>query len=263
MKSNNQIKEANRKAMPKFLLILFVCTGIGGVIGFFSAEYEINTLAGSMKMGGEFFGIHVAPWLMLAVAIILPGICIPFFYGAKKLFNQWDGENEDLSDAIEQKLSVMIWISGVAIIMSYFLLAASYSGGFATFENKNNKFAFFLGIVAFLAIMVEVLIIQQKCVDTTKKINPEKTASVYDMKFQKKWMDSCDEAEKIMIGKCAFKAYSVTNTACLVFSVILALGALLFDIGFLPSLIVCIIWGINQSAYCKEALKYSKKGAKI
>ena len=36
-------------------------------------------------------------------------------------------------------------------------------------------------------------------------MNPEKTASVYDMKFQKKWLETCDEAEKIIVGKCAFK----------------------------------------------------------
>ena len=94
-------------------------------------------------------------------------------------------------------------------------------------------------------------------------MNPEKTASVYDTKFQKKWMDSCDEAEKIMIGKCAFKAYAATNTVCTVLSIVLAVCALVFGIGFLPSLAVCLIWIINQSVYCKEALKYSKAGNKI
>lgn len=34
-------------------------------------------------------------------------------------------------------------------------------------------------------------------------------------------------------------------------------------IGFLPSLVVCLIWIVNQSVYCKEALKYSKAGTKI
>jgi len=42
-------------------------------------------------------------------------------------------------------------------------------------------------------------------------MNPEKTASVYDMKFQKKWLETCDEAEKIIVGKCAFKAFNITN----------------------------------------------------
>lgn len=119
------------------------------------------------------------------------------------------------------------------------------------------------GIVGFFGIIIETIIIQQKCVDAAKKMNPEKTASVYDTKFQKKWMDSCDEAEKIMIGKCAFKAYRATNTVCTVLAIALALCALFLGIGFLPSLVVCLIWIVNQSVYCKEALRYSKAGNKI
>ena len=70
-------------------------------------------------------------------------------------------------------------------------------------------------------------------------------------------------AEKIMIGKCAFKAYAATNTVCSILSIVLAICALVFGIGFLPSLVVCLIWIVNQSVYCKEALKYSKAGNKI
>ena len=76
-------------------------------------------------------------------------------------------------------------------------------------------------------------------------------------------MDSCDEAEKIMIGKCAFKAYSATNTVCTILAIVLALCALFWGIGFLPSLVVCLIWIVNLSVYCKEALRYSKAGNKI
>ena len=33
---NDEIKQANRKALPKFLLFAVVCTIIGGVIGYYS-----------------------------------------------------------------------------------------------------------------------------------------------------------------------------------------------------------------------------------
>ena len=95
--------------------------------------------------------------------------------------------------------------------------------------------------------MAEATIIQQKCVDTAKQINPEKKTSVYDMRFQKKWIEGCDEAEKIMIGKCALKAYSATNLVCTVLAIVLAVCALVFDIGFLPSLAVCFVWIVNLS----------------
>lgn len=88
-----------------------------------------------------------------------------------------------------------------------------------------------MAVAAFIAVMVETIIIQQRCVDAVKRMNPEKTASVYDVKFQRKWMDSCDEAEKLMIGKCTYKAYAAANTACAVLAITFAVCALIFNTG--------------------------------
>lgn len=260
---NNEIKKANRKAFPKFMLIMVISLLVGGTIGFCAAKYGLNMLAGSMKSAGAFFGNYIAPWLMLMTAFIVPVVCVSIYRSTKKMLLSWDGENEEISDEIDKKLSIIIWITSAAFILSYFLIAASYSSGLETFENKNSIVLLFVGVVCFFAIMIEAVIIQQKCVDAAKKTNPEKTASFYDTKFQKKWMDSCDEAEKIMIGKCAFKAFAATNTVCSVLSMMLAVCALTFGIGFLPSFVVCVIWIVNQSVYCKEMLKYSKAGNKI
>ena len=260
---NNEIKKANRKALPKFMLIMVISLLVGVLGGFCSAKYGLNSLSDGMKSAGAFFSAYIAPWLMLAAAVILPVVCIPIYRSTKKLISSWDGENEEISDTIDQKLSIVIWVTSAALILSYFLIAASYAEGFATFEKENSIIPFFVGIAGFFAIMIEAVILQQKCVDSAKKTNPEKTASVYDTKFHKKWMDSCDEAEKIMLGKCAFKAYAATNAVCTVLSIVLAICALILGIGFLPSLAVCLIWIVNQSVYCKEALKYSKAGNKI
>ena len=144
----------------------------------------------------------------------------------------------------------------LALVGAFFLISATYSGGFAMIEKHLNMYV--LAIVAFLVILAEGVIIQQKVVDITKIMYPEKTASVYDLKFQKKWVDSCDEAEKIMIGRCAFEAFKVTNSVCGALSIILAISALMFDIGFLPSFVVCLIWLVNQCVYCRAAAKCSK-----
>ena len=264
---NDEIKNANRKALPKFLLVAVVCAIVGGVIGYYSghgaAKDGMDQLVTMMKEAGAFFGMRIAPWLMLVLAVIVPVVCIPIYRSAKKLVAAWDGEDEDISDTVDRKLSLVIWITSATLILSYFLIAASYSGGFATFDSKDSTIIFFIGVAAFFGIMAEATIIQQKCVDAAKLTNPEKKASVYDMRFQKKWMEDCDEAEKIMIGKCAFKAYSATNLVCTVLAIVLAVCALVFDIGFLPSLTVCLVWIVNISVYCKEAMRYSKVGNKI
>lgn len=260
---NNEIKRTNRKALPKFILLFVVCAFIGGVIGYFSGKYALNELTGSIEAAGAFFGTRIAPWLMLALAVIVPAVCVPIYRSAKKLIGMWDGEDEELADIIDGKISTAMWISSAALVISYFLIAASYSAGFAAFDSRPGTYAVFAGIVGFLAIMVETIVIQQKCVDAAKHTNPVKDVSVYDMKFQKKWVDSCDEAEKIMIGKCAYKAYTATGSVCAVLAIVLAVCALVFGIGFLPSLVVCLIWLVNLSVYCREAMRCSKAGIKI
>lgn len=260
---SSEIKKANRKAMPKFIIILVISIIIGAEIGFFSAKYGWDAMLAGIKEAGTFFGMYIAPWLMLVIAVTVPAVSVPLYKKAKKLLASWDGEDENVYSRADGKLSVAIWLSSAALIVSYFLIAASYSGGFAALENEEKMPLFMLSIAAFLGIMIEAVIIQQKCIDCAKKTNPEKTASVYDTKFHKKWLDSCDEAEKLLIGKCAFKAFGATNNVCAILAILLALCAIIFGIGFLPSLVVCLIWIVNQSVYCKEALKYSKVGNKI
>ena len=104
----------------------------------------------------------------------------------------WDGEDESICDIAEQKLNMILMIISIVFICAIFLISATYSGRFAMIEKHLNMYV--LGIVTFLIIMAEGIIIQQKVVDITKIMYPEKTASVYDLKFQKKWVDSCDEA---------------------------------------------------------------------
>lgn len=259
MDNRSEIKKANRRAMPKFLLIMAASMLAGGVAGFFCARYGLDRLAGGMKEAASFFGANVAPWLMLALVAILPAVCVPIDRGIEKRLAAWNGEDEGVDEA--EKLSVVIWLSQAVLIVSFFLLAAVYSGGFAIFDQQEGMF--FLSIAAFFVIMIETVVLQQKCVDAVKRINPEKTASIYDMRFQRKWMDSCDEAEKLMIGRCAFKAYRATNLVCLILAVLLAICALVFDAGLLPSLVVCVIWIVNHTAYAKEAIQSNKAGYMI
>ncbi len=240
---NDEIRQANRKALPKFILSMTIFMLVGGAVGYLSARYGLDRLTGGIKSTGEFFGAYIAPWLMLAIAVIMPIVCGSIQRRAKRMIESWDGEDEDVYGIIDRKISLVGWISGSALIVSDFLMAASYSKGFKIFESTKTTALFLVAVASVFAVIIEMMIIGQKCVDFAKRMNPEKKASFYDAKFSKKWMDTCDEAEKIMIGKCAFKAYSATNKVCAISAGVLTICALVFNIGFLHRL-PCVLSGL-------------------
>ena len=156
-----------------------------------------------------------------------------------------------------------IWITGLATVLAFFLLSAMFAGFVHNAGTPRMMPAalFFGGLAAFLVDLFAPMVLQQKLVDLTKRLYPEKRGSVYDTKFQKKWYQSCDEAERLIIGQCAFQAYRAMTAACMALWVVFALGGMFFSWGFLPALAVCIIWGVGQSAYAWTCLKLSKPGS--
>lgn len=60
---NDEIRAANRKALPKFLLLTLVGAVIGAIVGYCAARYGLDQLSGVLADAGAFFGARIAPWL--------------------------------------------------------------------------------------------------------------------------------------------------------------------------------------------------------
>ena len=261
--SNDPIRQENKKAMPKFILI-FVIGIIGGfILGFLNSFLKFEGFGDALSAFGRFFSVRLAGWLLCACPVVELAAGLPLYFSAKKRLAAWDGEDESVSEAIEQKLSVCIWIASMATVLG-FLLAAGHFAGMAEdmlTRADMGSFHVFLGLGGFLADLFVSMIFQQKLVDMTKKLNPEKHGSVYDPKFHEKWLASCDEAERAVIGQCAMKAYRAMCTACLALWLVFVLAGIFFDLGVLPAMVVCIVWGVGQSVYSYWAIRLSGPGA--
>lgn len=263
MKNNNDpIKQENRKALPRFILIVVLSLVFGGILGFALVSLGLEEFDAALAAAGLFFTNHIAPWLIIALPVAELALCLPIYFSAKRQLSAWDGEDESVSGQVEAKLSVCIWITGLYTVLAFFLLAAMFAGfvGNAGTPRMMPAPLFFGGLAAFLADLFAPMVLQQKLVDLTKRLNPEKKGSVYDTKFQKTWYESCDEAERLIIGQCAFKAYQAMCRVCMALWMVFALGGLFFSWGFLPSMAVCIVWGAGQTAYSYWCLKLGKPG---
>ena len=249
---NNTVKKDNRKALPKYLLILFVAAIFGGVLGFAAGWVGHDNISEVIASAVTRGLTAAAPWALLATSAASLSVIICLYRGAKGLFTGWDGEDEDIMDQAEEKLNWALLLTTAQLVLDMFFFAAAESG--------KSPLGGIVGLLAFVVSVFALIFAQQKIVDLTRNMNPEKKGSVYDVNFKKKWFESCDEAEQKQIGQAAYKAYTVVSTACPILWAALLLLSYAFNFKLLmPTFIVCFIWLLLQVSYCLECIRLAKR----
>lgn len=256
---NKKVEGASKKTMVKFVVIL-----LGALLAGFFGGMGMSALK-NVNMSD--FGAKAAEWyqmcghyLFLAVEAILFVLSLVFYCQGKKMAQNWDGESEDAIEAAEKKLEYPIVFGNVALISN---LAFFASGVWVTndLEVTKSRVAFIIAfyLVVFILSYVWILILQNATIKVVKQINPEKQGSIFDSKFQKKWEESCDEAEKLMVYKSAWHAFKVVNTACVVLWLITLISMMNFHTGLFPVLCVCILYLIANLSYILESMRLEHK----
>ena len=249
---NNTVKRDNRKALPKYLLILFVAAIFGGVLGFAAGWMGHDSLSEAVAAAVSGFLALTAPWAIPITSAVSLSVILWMYRGAKGLFTGWDGEDDAVMDRAEEKLNWALLLATAQMILDMFF--------FAVAETYSGPAGGLVSVLTFLVSMFLLVFAQQKAVDLTRKMNPEKRGSVYDVHFKKKWFHSCDEAEQKQIGQAAYKAFNVVSTACPILWLALLVLSYAFNFELLmPTFIVCFIWLLMQVSYCLESIRLGKR----
>ena len=88
---NNAVKKDNRKALPKYLLILLVAAIFGGVLGFAAGwvgHDNISEVIATAVVGGL---TAIAPWALLITSVVSLAVILWLYRGVKALYTGWDG----------------------------------------------------------------------------------------------------------------------------------------------------------------------------
>ena len=248
---NNTVKRDNRKALPKYLLILFVAAIFGGVLGFAAGWVGHDNLSEVIAAAIADGLTAAAPWALLGTSVVSLALILWLYRAAKALFTGWDGEDEAVMDRADEKLNWALLLTAAQMVLDMFF--------FAVAQSAHNMTALW-SVLFFLVSIFLLVFAQQKIVDLTRRMNPEKQGSVYDTKFKKKWFESCDEAEQKQIGQAAYKAFNVVSTACPILWGVLLLLSYAFDFDLLmPVFTVCLLWLLLQVSYCLECIRLGKR----
>ena len=249
MNNTTKTMSDNRKALPKFFMILVISMVIGFFCGLATGFFSGTLAPDRLVQKSHEVLAAIAPYAIWIGTIVLCSMAAFQHKQAIKLFNAWDEEDEETINQAEMKINWSILLTNLSLILNFFF--------YAVLMILLDNFSI-LGISGFIISLAVVIILQQKNVDLTRKMNPEKQGSVYDPKFQKKWVESCDENEIRQIGQASFKAFTVTNYTCIGLWLVIIMVSPVIQAGIFPAVIVTIIMAVLQITFILESIRISK-----
>ncbi len=263
-------RKEDKKAFGKFVIALAVAFAVGIGVGVGSAF--LGDIMENESVKEAFVNImqSVAIYGGYIYTTVLLIACIVLYKKSRKEYITWDEEDEEVLEGMETKISYVIWFSNLIMFGSYFFFATGvWASDLVEIKGAlvQDATGFWLSLGAVFLHMVYALIvsciIQQKAVNLTKEINPEKRGSIYDTKFQDKWLANCDEAERFAVYKCSFKTFKVMQLTGMVLWVICLIGQMIFGTGVFATIVVTVFMIIQISVYSVQGIYFAKHPSEV
>lgn len=263
-------KKEDKKAFKKFAVIMIVAFAAGILVGFGSSVLENVIQEGSVQSAIQDAAEKIAVYggYIVTTGLLIAGVVL--YKKSHTEYSSWDEEDEEVLSGIETKLSYVIWFSHLIMFGSYFFFSAGVWAvdileiKCAIAENNTSYWvalgAVFGNLIYSLAVCC---IMQQKAINLSKEINPEKRGSIYEMKFQDKWMESCDEAERYAAYKCSFKTFKTMQLVGMLLWLVCLVGQMSFNTGAFATIVVTIFMIIQTSVYSVQSIYFAKHPSEV
>lgn len=253
---NKQAKtpKTSRGVYIKFILIMIASALTGALISIFLLGREDGLMQLAQQAGDCL--TQAGPWLMalgLAPCAAAHGL---YLAGQKAAARA--GEDDEAFEAANRRLSLSMVFSAVA--MPWVMLTSCLAVPAVTlWESAVPALAVVPLMIAELAWSYGL---QAAVVRAEQRLAPEKRGNVFDLRFQKDWYASCDEAERQRIGECGYHTY-ITMTSIYPFALLVALLAVMYGgANVLWAVLLGGLWLTQTLTYLLRAYKLEHGKAK-
>ena len=202
----------------KFVLIMLASMVVGGVLGFGVIWFGMNGVAADTLAALE-NGLALAIPAVQALAILVCSLTAArYMKKARRFAAALDAGDEDQAEPALQAADTAINLLEMQQMLVMFLLPLSVT-----------KMGLSLLASSLLVVVSMPLVIlnQGRIVNFIRRINPEKRGDVRDLKFNKEWYNSCDEAERQKIGRASYRTVLATQMALVTLLVVVVVVRLL------------------------------------
>ena len=202
----------------KFVLMILASMVVGGVLGFGVIWFGMDGLTADMveKLENSLaLGVPVVQALAILVCSLTAA---SYMKRARRLAAALDAGDEDQAEPALRAADTAINLLEMQQMLVMFLLPLSVT-----------KMGLSLLASSLLVVVSMPLVIlgQGRIVDFIRRINPEKRGDVRDLKFNKEWYNSCDEAERQKIGRASYRTVLATQMVLVALLVVVVIVRLL------------------------------------
>ena len=250
----SKMKETGRKAgflQTGLMMLIGAIIGGGGSMLFFLYGEPLRE---SLKR------LAFSIFRFSSIALIILSICsclISTFLvlKARKKHKQWDGEEEEQAEQIAKSYelyqAVMSFLSVFGICLSGIVISDMY---------RNYSMANNCAILCFAAATLWILFAMDRMVKYRKKLNPEKKGNIFSWNYDKEWLASCEERERMQVFRAGYAVYVKSNILYLIIFICLILTSVIFDLGIAPFLVLLVIWYSQILMFTYYSRKRCMKG---
>lgn len=251
----------------KFFLILLACTIGGAVLGAASMMFGWDALieegGSALNAVGILQKCQAPVYILVLIASVGSGELI--LHKIKAMGRQMSQADDEECDVLEYQIerigSIGVILSNVFLIGCMMLLSIVYSESYFESLSKGELKVLLLGMIVFIAECIYEGVWQVHYVKIIQEIWPEKKGDPSSAKFQKQWLESCDEAEKEMIYQSSYTTYIKMGKVMPMLACIGMFCHLIWDTGAMAVVLVCAAWLFMVVTYCRSCVK--KKGQNL
>lgn len=254
MNKQTQAPKARKGVYIKFTLLMIASALTGAFISIFLFGREDGLLQLTRRVSDGL--ILAGPWL-LAAGLVPCAVAHGLYRSALKAAARAD-EDDDAFETANRRLSLSMAFS--AVVMPWIMLTICLA--LPSVDVLANN-AFVVAVVPLLLVEIAWSYgLQAVVVRAMQRLAPEKRGNVFDLRFQKDWYASCDEAERQRIGECGYHTY-LTMTKIYPFTLLAALLAIMYGgASVLWAVVLGGLWLTQTLSYLLRAYKLEHGKAK-
>lgn len=251
-------KKKNMNTYVKYILILFASLIIGAGIGIFLSFINMDGIGLGAHGVIERLRQFMFPVLIvIGIASIIVGE-----YTLRKnnrlgikLQRAEDEESDSIEYEIEQIGALGMIGNTVFNVLSLVVLSTGYSLEYIDSLNSMDDRWLLAAFGVFIAENFYMGFWQIRFIKTIQTIYPEKTGDPVSGKFQKQWLESCDEAERELIYQSAYKTYLISIKVVSILTFVSLFTHLIWNTGVMAVFLLGGVWIVMTLIYCRSCVK--------